>query len=109
MMGDFNDTPGSPTLEALLDGPTGAAPKPPAGLFDLHAGLPADERITYLKVPYRDTIDYILASSALKERMVLDSARVIQDGSLLGGSDHAPVTAKFDLGEKPTGNGVEKK
>lgn len=97
IMGDFNDTPDSPPMKALTDR-TGA--KPAAGLHDVHASIPADKRITYLPQRYRGTIDYILVNPALHERLVKDSAQTISDESLLGGSDHAPIVAKFDVSEK---------
>ncbi|MCC6679761.1 MAG: endonuclease/exonuclease/phosphatase family protein [Phycisphaeraceae bacterium] len=86
IMGDFNDTPGDPAISALTSGKS---------LIDVHANLPAEQRITYLRKPYRSTIDYILASPALVNLLVPGSPRVLQDERLLGGSDHAPVIATF--------------
>ncbi len=86
IMGDFNDTPGDPAISALTTGKS---------LIDVHAGLPAEQRISYLKAPYRSTIDYILASPALAKSLVPGSARVLHDEQLLGGSDHSPVIASF--------------
>ncbi|MCX5658131.1 MAG: endonuclease/exonuclease/phosphatase family protein [Planctomycetota bacterium] len=95
LVGDFNDTPGTPTLAQFLAPVDGAE----ALLTDAHAALPADGRITYLKAPYRSTIDYVLTSPALGRRLIPNSARVVSDRSTLGGSDHAPVIAAFDVRE----------
>lgn len=104
MLGDFNDTPESPTLATLLTAvPANAAGKPPLdsagfpGLSDSHASLPAKSRITYIKEPHRSTIDYILTSPALAKRLVPGSPRVLDDQAVLGGSDHAPVSAAFQF------------
>lgn len=87
MVGDFNDTPGSPPLDAL----TGV------GLIDAHASLPDAQRITYLREPYRSTIDYILVNRPMRSAMT--DATVPSDPDLLAGSDHAPVVATFRLPE----------
>jgi len=91
IVGDFNDTPGDPAIGELLAGGT---------LHDAHAHLPADGRVTYLKEPYRSTIDYILVSPALFKGLVPDKTRVLHDETLLKGSDHAPIVATFDLGKQ---------
>lgn len=90
--GDLNDTPDSPTLAALLQpAEDGLVP-----LFDLHAGLPEAERMTYLRGRFRgQIIDYILASPAAARAVVPGSARVFLDEDYLGGADHAPVVARF--------------
>lgn len=90
--GDFNDTPDSaPIQELLRAGPTGPV------LIDIMADLPADKRITYLKEPYRSTIDYILASPAMARCYVAGSAKVVEAPNELEGSDHAPVIARFAI------------
>lgn len=85
MLGDFNDTPGSPPIDTLLD----------AGLIDAHAALPSARRVTYLRQPYRSTIDYLLVNPPMRQAMV--SATVPTNPALLEGSDHAPVIATFRL------------
>lgn len=97
LLGDFNDTPDSPTLRRLTHHAHSEQPT----LADLHAHLPPEQRITYLRPPHRSTIDYILASPALVGRVVPHSARVIQDAKLLDGSDHAPVVVTLDLTPTP--------
>ena len=95
MLGDFNDTPESPTLATLLE-------KTAHGqivLLDAHRDMPMDQRITYLKEPYRKQgpIDYILLSPSLDRLRVPGSARVLDDPSLLSGSDHAPIYVTLDF------------
>ena len=95
VMGDLNDLPGSPPLKALLDGDVMGKKV----LVDVHGGLPPSRRISYLKPPYRNQgpIDYMLVTPGLAQRLIADSAGVLSDSSLLGGSDHAPVFASFNL------------
>lgn len=95
MLGDFNDEPDSPTLKTLL------APRADgkAFLVDAHAKLAPEQRITYLREPYRSTIDYILVSPALAEKLIPNSAKVLADTAVLSGSDHAPISASFRLSD----------
>jgi endonuclease/exonuclease/phosphatase family metal-dependent hydrolase len=85
--GDFNDTPESDPIKTLLL----------TGLVDPHTSIPADERITYLRKPYRSTIDYMLVSPALAKHVAPGSAKIVGKTTEETGSDHAAVTASFDL------------
>ena len=88
IMGDFNDTLGSPTLKAFLkDG----------DLVDAHAGIDESERITYLHKPHRSTIDFLLTSKDLANREVEGSEVVVSEEHMTKGSDHAPIAASFRL------------
>jgi len=89
-MGDFNDTPDSPPIQALLDTANGGPV-----FVDPHADIPADQRISYLKEPYRSNIDYVLLSPALA-KMVVDGSARVGPGSL-DASDHAPVTVTVEI------------
>lgn len=89
MMGDFNDTPETATIQSLL--------AKPQLLNDCHAFMTADKRITYLHKPYRSTIDYILAGPQLFKRLDTKHTGLPSDESQLTGSDHAPIYATFDL------------
>jgi len=91
-VGDFNDTPGSPPVEHLVD----------RGLVDVHADLPAEDRGTYLVGDFRGTtIDYIFATPNLADGLL--EAWVVDDEALTSGSDHAAVVASFDLAAEPAG------
>lgn len=85
--GDFNDTPDSAPIKTLLS----------AGLINPHASIPADQRVTYLKKPYRSTIDYMLVSPALAEHVTPGSAKIVGKTTDQTGSDHAAVVTGFDL------------
>ncbi len=89
LLGDFNDTPQNPPLKHLLG--------KPVLLHDMHRHLKPSDRITYLRPPYRSTIDFILASPALARRIIMPRTFVLQDKAMLVGSDHAPVFASFQL------------
>ncbi len=70
-------------------------------LTDVFDGLPYEERTTIKgddKYPPA-VFDYIYASPALAKKLVKDSPNVLRDEELNAGSDHRPVTAKFDLGK----------
>ena len=88
LVGDVNDTPDSQPVASLLDD---------AALVDVHTDLAANQRITYLREPYRSTIDYIFASPALAKRLKPGTAKVLDDPQILEGSDHAPIAATFQL------------
>jgi endonuclease/exonuclease/phosphatase family metal-dependent hydrolase len=92
--GDFNANPDDRAMTTLLTpGDDGSRP-----LADVHADLPADQRITYPSTRYPDTIfDYILVSPAMAERLVPDSPALVTDPQLTRGSDHLPVYASFKL------------
>ncbi len=96
VIGDFNDTPGSSTLNALLNPGTNGQ----IVLFDAHRNVKPDDRITFLKEPFRreGPIDYILVSPAMDRLRAPGGAKVLSDEKLLSGSDHAPVYVTFDLG-----------
>lgn len=85
--GDFNDTPDSPPIRTLTRNL----------LIDAHAKLPPAKRITYLREPYRSTIDYILVNPSMRDAMT--TAVIPTNERLLAGSDHAPVVADFQLPE----------
>ena len=94
MLGDFNDELGSDPYKLL----TGADPSGNRILTDVHASLSKHDRGSYLRGRYAGTtIDYMLASPALFKHLVPGSAGVLHDEPVLGGSDHAPVYAAFDL------------
>ena len=95
LVGDVNAPLNTPAINLLLKIRPDGLPM----LFDTHAGLPEQARITYLKKPYRSTIDYILASKTMHMRLVKDTPTVIHDPDLLQGSDHAPLSAIFDLSD----------
>ncbi len=90
LMGDFNDIWGSPTLTTIVG----------SGSTALH--LPLSETaiqslITYNKEPRRSMIDFILCSPSMAKRYVAGSYRTVPGSVKTSGSDHNPVTARFQL------------
>lgn len=88
MIGDFNDIPGSGTLKHLLEGSL---------LADTHKHIPDAKRITYLKKPYRSTIDFVLAGPDMVKKLIKQQTGQPADESKLKGSDHAPIYSTFSL------------
>jgi len=95
LIGDLNDTPDSETIKALLAPGDDGQPV----LIDVHADLPADQRITYLREPYKSTIDYMLVSPAMAKLLKPGSAKVIGDETVTAATDHAVIMATFNLPE----------
>ena len=93
LMGDFNDTPGSPALQVVLNDTQ----------FPLHNTHPKNAKGyqgTYYYRPTKkfETIDYLLVSNALSARLLPGSARIRDDKLAWTASDHFPVMADFNLG-----------
>ncbi|MCA9101410.1 MAG: endonuclease/exonuclease/phosphatase family protein [Planctomycetales bacterium] len=85
--GDFNDTEQSTAVTTITA--TG-----PLALRSFWETLPADERITFNREPYRSMIDFILFSPAMAERYVTDSYHVRLGSFEESGSDHNPVVCR---------------
>lgn len=90
LMGDFNDTWGTPTLKTIVGtGPTALKlPLPEAKIKSL---------ITYNSEPHRSMIDFILCSPAMAKQYVPNSYRTVPGEVKTIGSDHNPVVAWFEL------------
>ena len=87
--GDLNDTPDSEPLLALTSN---------QGLLRVAADLPPDQQNTYTFAGQGQAIDHLLLAPAAAGEAVPRSARAWKDGaSGYGGSDHAALTADFDL------------
>jgi endonuclease/exonuclease/phosphatase family metal-dependent hydrolase len=93
LMGDFNDTPDSPSLKVIL----GDTQYPLTNAHPKNAkGYPG----TYFYRPNKkfETIDYLLLSRAMAARFLPGSARIRDDKLAWKASDHFPVMADFRLG-----------
>ncbi len=90
LIGDLNATRESAAMNLLLSPGLNGEPI----LHDVHAGLPAEKRITYPHKVYASTLDYIMVSPALHKRYLKDSAQV---GGFLTGTDHRPISAAFQI------------
>ena len=88
MCGDFNDEWDSPTLKTIVGSGS-------TGLQSFADELPADQRITYNKEPYRSMIDFILCTPGMAQRYVKGSFAIRAGTVESSGSDHNPVLARF--------------
>ncbi|MCA9621774.1 MAG: endonuclease/exonuclease/phosphatase family protein [Myxococcales bacterium] len=89
VLGDFNDTPGSPPVDAVLgQGPT---------LLAATDAVPVSDRWTYQFSGNRELVDHHLANPLLAERANPDAARIIHGPEQQTASDHSPVLIGYDL------------
>lgn len=86
--GDFNDLAESPTVTTVSGGE-------PAALASDWENLNQANRVTYNLEPYREMIDFIFWSPAMRDRYVPGSYRVRLGELAESGSDHNPVIARF--------------
>ncbi len=96
LMGDFNDTPDSPSIRLILADMTHP-------LFDLHAINAKGYDGTFYYRPRKrfERIDYLLVSAALREDYIVGSARLRDDRLAWKASDHFPVMAQFRIASAP--------
>jgi endonuclease/exonuclease/phosphatase family metal-dependent hydrolase len=98
VMGDFNDTPDSEPIRALVG-------EPPFALFDL---MPVDSKgghDTHLwrwKGEY-SRIDYLLTSPGMSNEFVAGSARIADIEGWDKGSDHRAISAQFRADDRAGG------
>ncbi len=88
VMGDFNDTPESASVQTIV----GAGP---TALWSAHTDLADPAVLTYNEGEFKSMIDFILCSPAMHERYVKGSFRVPQGSVDTTGSDHNPIVATF--------------
>lgn len=93
IVGDLNDTPDSPPLQALT--------QPQGALFDCLEDVPAAQRYSFVHAGQPERIDYILASPALRKRLLANSLFILHDTWAKRASDHYPVRATFALNSSP--------
>jgi len=82
--GDFNDSPQSKPVQAVIGTGRNA-------LVDPLAPLPMSEQYTYTYRGKQDRLDYILMSTELQKDYVSGSAHVIRTPEAAEGSDHSPI------------------
>ena len=86
--GDFNDTPGSPTINTIAgEGAT--------ALWSAASDLKDPKTLTYNTAPYESMIDFMLCSPAMAKQYVKGSFNVPQGSIDETGSDHNPIEATF--------------
>lgn len=90
VLGDFNDTWGSATLETIVgEGET--------ALWSAATELGPDFPDTYNQGEFHSMIDFLLCSPALAKQYVSGSIRILPGSPEETGSDHNPVSATFRL------------
>ena len=88
LLGDFNDTWSSKTLQTVVG--SGAT-----ALWSVASELGEKKPDTYNQGEFHSMIDFILCTPAMAKTYVKGSCRVIPGSPKSTGSDHNPVTARF--------------
>jgi endonuclease/exonuclease/phosphatase family metal-dependent hydrolase len=89
ILGDFNDAPGSATLDAILNG------TPP--FFEVADEVPENDRWTYKFGGKLFLIDHILANPTIHDMLDPTSVKILHTKSASAASDHAPMVATFNV------------
>lgn len=86
VVGDLNDTPDSSPLQALTQS---------GGLSDCVEDVPEAHRYSFVHAGQPERIDYVLASSALRRRLMPNSVFIPHNTWAKRASDHYPVRVTF--------------
>jgi endonuclease/exonuclease/phosphatase family metal-dependent hydrolase len=89
--GDFNDTPDSLCLSALV------APGNELKCYNIIEELPDNKKARATYKNKQEQIDYILLSSALKGKLVPGSVKIGNESAYNDASDHFPVFAELEF------------
>ncbi|XYH99995.1 endonuclease/exonuclease/phosphatase family protein [Sorangium sp. So ce1128] len=90
VLGDFNDVPGSPPVEAVAG--AGAA-----AFADVAAALPPADRWTYDFNGQLELIDHQLVNPLLRDMLDPSSVQIPHGPSIEEASDHAPVFSMYRI------------
>lgn len=85
VLGDFNDTPDSPTAMTFTD----------AGFVDLASFAESGQRYSYTYQGQRELIDHHFASASAAKHYVSSSVSIGHDSDVSKASDHAPIVVKY--------------
>ena len=88
VMGDFNDTWESKTLQTIVGSGPGA-------LWSVASELGEPRPDTYNQGKYHSMIDFMLCSPAMRQAYVKGSCRIEPGSPETTGSDHNPLVARF--------------
>ncbi|MBI5536047.1 MAG: endonuclease/exonuclease/phosphatase family protein [Deltaproteobacteria bacterium] len=88
VLGDFNDTPGSPPILAIQDGRTGPT------FDDAANNVAAADRYSYTYNTSRELIDHLFAAPGASQRIEAKSVSIPHDKT---DSDHAPIAATYQV------------
>lgn len=90
VMGDFNDTWGTPTMETIVgSGPT--------ALWSAGSEVQESGAVSYNEGEFRSIIDFMLCSPAMAKRYVKGTFHIPQGSIEATGSDHNPIAATFKM------------
>jgi len=89
MLGDFNDAPGTATMQAVMDG------TPP--FFGVADAVPENDRWTYKYAGKVFLIDQILANPLVYDMLDPATVSIPHTNAVTKASDHAPVRATFRI------------
>ena len=88
VMGDFNDTWGTPTMTTIIG-------EGPAALWSAGSDFADKSAVSYNEGDFRSVIDFMLCSPAMAKAYVKGSYRMPQGSISETGSDHNPIEATF--------------
>lgn len=91
VVGDFNDTPGTDTYQAVRDGPNADS----VPFEHAMASIPTEDRYSYVYGSQKQLIDHLLASPKTAARIDPNTATILHDDSLP--SDHHPLAATYTV------------
>ncbi len=86
VMGDMNDAPDSPAIQAILAGGT---------LVDLTTAVPSADRWTFVNRGRREQLDYAMGTPNLEDDLA--SIDILHNDDVEAASDHAPIVVQFRL------------
>ncbi|WP_437726029.1 endonuclease/exonuclease/phosphatase family protein [Sorangium sp. So ce861] len=90
VLGDFNDVPGSPPVEAV-------AGSGPGAFEDAAAAAPPADRWTYDFRGQLELIDHQMVNPLLRRMLDPSSIRIPHGPSIEGASDHAPIFSGYRI------------
>jgi endonuclease/exonuclease/phosphatase family metal-dependent hydrolase len=90
ILGDFNDTPGSPPYDATV----GSAPD---AYYDVTVDLAAGERWSYDFMGTLELVDQQMANPLMADRLNPASVRILHGPEVESASDHSPIVATYDV------------
>ncbi len=92
VLGDFNDTPGSPPVDAVTAG----------GFLDAASQVtPASDQYSFVFQGDKELLDHQISSPSMAKLLTADAAKILHragvDDDSAAGSDHAPLFAVYSI------------
>jgi endonuclease/exonuclease/phosphatase family metal-dependent hydrolase len=89
IMGDFNDLPGSPPVNAVLN--------PDPAYIDVTQFAPLEDQWSFNFQGAKELIDHMMVNPVLSEKLDQSSVAIPHDTVVSQASDHAPIVATFNF------------